>query len=88
MGYTVETRAGKTGPINRVPPTPRVGDVEPGGKRTVNATAEVRPGFSADRYCHKAQGYGLKAVAITLFDNHVRCCIHPKQPAHFLQILP
>ena len=36
MGYTVETRAGKTGPINRVPPTPRVGDGEPGGKRTLN----------------------------------------------------
>ena len=36
MGYTVETRAGKTGRINRVPPTPRVGDREPGGKRTVN----------------------------------------------------
>ena len=36
MGYTVETRAGKTGPINRVPPTPRVGDGEPGVKRTVN----------------------------------------------------
>jgi len=36
MGYKVETRAGKTGPINRVPPTPRVGDREPGGKRTVN----------------------------------------------------
>ena len=35
MGYTVETRAGKNGPINRVPPTPRVGDVEPGGKRTI-----------------------------------------------------
>ena len=36
MGYTVETRAGKTGPINRVPPTPRFGDGEPGRKRTVN----------------------------------------------------
>ena len=36
MGYTVDTRAGKTGPINRVPPTPRVGDGEPSGKRTVN----------------------------------------------------
>ena len=36
MGYKVETRAGKTGPINRVPPTPRFGDGEPGGKRTVN----------------------------------------------------
>ena len=36
MGYTVETRAGKTGPINRVPPTPRVGDGEPDVKRTVN----------------------------------------------------
>ena len=36
MGYTVGTRAGKTGPINRVPPTPRVGDWEPSGKRTVN----------------------------------------------------
>jgi len=36
MGYTVETKGGKTGPINRVPPTPRVGDGEPGGKRTVN----------------------------------------------------
>ena len=35
MGYKVETRAGKTGPINRVPPTPRFGDGEPGGKRTV-----------------------------------------------------
>ena len=35
MGYTSETRAGKTGPINRVP-TPWVGDGEPGGKRTVN----------------------------------------------------
>ena len=35
MGYKVETRAGKTGPINRVPPTPRVGDGEPGRKRTV-----------------------------------------------------
>ena len=35
MGYTVETRAGKTGPINRVPPTPRVGDGEPGRKRTI-----------------------------------------------------
>ena len=36
MGYTVGTRAGKTGPINRVPPTPRFGDGEPGRKRTVN----------------------------------------------------
>ena len=36
MGYKVETRAGKTGPINRVPPTPRAGDGEPGRKRTVN----------------------------------------------------
>ena len=36
MGYTVETRAGKPGPMNRVPPTPRVGDGEPGVKRTVN----------------------------------------------------
>ena len=36
MGYKVETRAGKTGPINRVPPTPRGGHGEPGGKRTVN----------------------------------------------------
>ena len=36
MGYTVETRGGKTGPINRVPPAPRVGDGEPGVKRTVN----------------------------------------------------
>ena len=36
MGYTVETRAGKTGPINRVPPAPRVGEGEPGGKRTLN----------------------------------------------------
>ena len=36
MGYKVETRAGKTGPINRVPPTPRVGDGEPGVKRTLN----------------------------------------------------
>ena len=36
MGYKVETRAGKTGPINRVPPTPRFGDGEPGRKRTVN----------------------------------------------------
>ena len=35
MGYTVETMAGKTGPINRVPPTPRVGDGEPGRKRTI-----------------------------------------------------
>jgi len=35
MGYKVETRAGKTGPINRVPPTPRFGDGEPGRKRTV-----------------------------------------------------
>ena len=35
MGYTVGTRAGKTGPINRVPPTPRVGDWEPSGKRTI-----------------------------------------------------
>ena len=35
MGYTVETRAVKTGPINRVPPTPRVGDGEPGRKRTI-----------------------------------------------------
>ena len=35
MGYTVETRGGKTGPINRVLPTPWVGDGEPGGKRTV-----------------------------------------------------
>ena len=35
MGYTVEPRAGKTGPINRVPPTPRVGDGEPGRKRTI-----------------------------------------------------
>ena len=32
MGYTVETRAGKTGPINRVP-TPWVGDGEPGGTK-------------------------------------------------------
>ena len=36
MGYTVETMAGKTGPINRVPPTPRAGDGAPGRKRTVN----------------------------------------------------
>ena len=36
MGYTVGTRAGKTGPINRVPPTPRVGDWEPSGKRTIH----------------------------------------------------
>ena len=36
MGYTVETRGGKTSPMNRVPPTPRVGDGEPGGNRTVN----------------------------------------------------
>ena len=36
MGYTVETRGGKTSPMNRVPPTPRVGDGEPGGKRTLN----------------------------------------------------
>ena len=36
MGYTVETRAGRTGPINRVPPTPRFGDGEPCRKRTVN----------------------------------------------------
>ena len=35
MGYTVETRAGKAGPINRVPPTPRAGDGEPGRKRTI-----------------------------------------------------
>ena len=45
MGYTVETMAGKTGPINRVPPTPRGGDGEPGVKRTVNDNgggAEVR----------------------------------------------
>ena len=35
MGYKVETRAGKTGPINRVPSTPRVGEGEPGGKRTI-----------------------------------------------------
>ena len=35
MGYTVETRAGKTGPINRVPPTPRVGYGAPGRKRTI-----------------------------------------------------
>jgi len=35
MGYTVETRGGKTSPMNRVPPTPRVGDGEPGRKRTV-----------------------------------------------------
>ena len=36
MGYTVETRGGKTSPMNRVPPTPRFGDGEPGRKRTVN----------------------------------------------------
>ena len=36
MGYTVETRAGKPGPMHRVPPTPRAGDGEPGRKRTVN----------------------------------------------------
>ena len=36
MEYAVETGGGKTGPINRGPPTPRVGDREPGGKRTVN----------------------------------------------------
>ena len=36
MGYTVGTRAGKTGPINRVPPTPRVGDWEPSGKLTIH----------------------------------------------------
>ena len=36
MGYTVETMAGKTGPINRVLPTPWVGDGEPGVKRTLN----------------------------------------------------
>ena len=36
MGYTIETRGGKTGPINRLPPTPRVGDGKPGGKRTLN----------------------------------------------------
>ena len=35
MGYKVETRAGKTGRIVRVPPTPRFGDGEPGGKRTI-----------------------------------------------------
>ena len=37
MGYMVETRGGKTSPINRVPPTPRVGDGdgEPGRKRTI-----------------------------------------------------
>ena len=35
MGYTVETRGGKTGPINRVLPTSWVGDGEPGGKRTI-----------------------------------------------------
>ena len=35
MGYTVETRGGKTSPMNRVPPTPRVGDGEPGRKRTI-----------------------------------------------------
>ena len=37
MGYTVETRAGRTGPIERVPPTPRVRDGAPGGKRTIYA---------------------------------------------------
>ena len=36
MGYTVETRGGKTGPINRVLLTARVGDGEPGRKRTFN----------------------------------------------------
>ena len=36
MGYTVETMAGKNGPINRVPATPRVRAENPGGKRTVN----------------------------------------------------
>ena len=36
MGYTVETRVGKTSRIERVPPTQRVGDGEPGRKRTVN----------------------------------------------------
>ena len=36
MGYKVETRAGKTGRIERVSPTPRFGDGEPGGKRTLN----------------------------------------------------
>ena len=35
MGYKVETRGGKTSPMNRVPPTPRVGDGEPGRKRTI-----------------------------------------------------
>ena len=35
MGYKVETRAGKTGPINRVPPTPRVGYGAPGRKGTI-----------------------------------------------------
>ena len=45
MGYKVETRGGKTSPMNRVPPTPRVGDGEPGVKRKVNDNgggAEVR----------------------------------------------
>ena len=49
MGYKVETRGGKTGPINRVPLTPRVGDGEPGRKRTVNdhdGGSEARAGIN------------------------------------------
>ena len=52
MGYTVEPGGGKTGPINRVPPTPRVGDGEPGGKRTVYdhaGGAEARAVINTDK---------------------------------------
>ena len=52
MGYTVETRGGKTSPMNRVPPTPRVGDGEPGGKRTVYdhaGGAEARAVINTDK---------------------------------------
>ena len=51
MGYTVETRAGKTGRIERVLPTPRVGDGEPGRKRTIydhDGGAEARAVISTN----------------------------------------
>ena len=51
MGYKVETRAGKAGPINRVLPTSWVGDGEPGVKRTVNdhdGGAEARAVINTD----------------------------------------
>ena len=84
MGYTVETRAGKTGPINRVPPTPRFGDGEPGRKRTVydraggratgqhqrSETKEVNDMYRADRRSQKRfrSRYGHFGIGAT----HIR----------------